>query len=349
MAVFSNPDFDRHEELVFVSDPSVGLRAIIAVHSTVLGPALGGCRMYPYACEADALKDSLRLSRAMSHKAAIAGVRLGGGKSVVMADPRREKTEALLRSLGKAIDRLGGRYIAGEDIGTNPDDMRILHQETAAVSCLHAKDGGYGDPAGATALGVFQAIRAGLFHRTGRDEIAGTRVAIQGAGNVGARLARLLAEAGAVLTVCDAVEAAADGVARSCGARLVSPSEIYGADVDVFAPCAVGGTLSADTIPALKAGIVAGAANNQLDTPGCGEVLHERGILYLPDYVANGGGLISCAAEWYRTDPSRIHADVLAIYYKCLDILQFAEATGIPTSTAADRHAQALLAAAAAR
>jgi leucine dehydrogenase len=346
VSVFAAPDFDDHEEVVFVNDPEAGLRAIIAIHSTALGPALGGCRMYPYATEADAIKDVLRLSRGMTYKAATAGVKLGGGKSVIIGDSREHKTETLLRAAGRAIERLQGRYIVGEDIGTNPDDMRVMRSVTHAVSCLRAEDGGYGDPAPMTALGTFHAIRAGLKHCRDSDNLRGIRVALQGVGNVGRNLCRLLVGAGAHISVCDTYEPNARAIASDFGAAVVDPDAIYGLDVDVFAPCAIGGTLNDRTIPRLKAEIVAGAANNQLGELRHAQALAGRGIAYLPDYVANGGGLISCAAEWYRTDPARISEDVQKIYHTCLAILENAQRSGSTSAAAADRIARERIAAA---
>lgn len=340
MSVFSSPDFDDHEEVVFVRDPGAGFSAIIAIHSTARGPALGGCRMYPYASEADAVKDVLRLSRGMTYKAALANVRLGGGKSVIIGDPHSQKNEVLLRTMGRAIDRLSARYIAGEDIGTNPDDMRVLRKETRAVSCLRVEDGGYGDPAPMTALGTLQAIRSGLAHARGSDALDGVTVAIQGAGNVGFHLCLLLAEAGARLIVCDTYGPNAQRAAALSHAELVEPAEIYGVACDVFSPCAIGGTLNDATIPKLKARVVAGAANNQLGDPHHADLLAGRDIVYLPDYVANGGGLISCAAEWYRTDPGLIADDVRAIRRTCDAILSEAQAGRITPAEAADRIAR---------
>jgi leucine dehydrogenase len=340
MAVFDTPAFDEHEEVVFVRDSQTALRAIIAVHSTGRGPALGGCRMYPYRSEAAAIEDVLRLSRGMSYKAAIAGVALGGGKSVIIGDPRRDKSEALLEAFGRAMDRLGGRYICGEDIGTKPDDMRVIRRQTKAVSCLAKEDGGYGDPAPLTALGVLQAIRAALSTSRGSDGLSGIKVAVQGVGNVGWNLCNALAAAGAKLTVADTDPGNA-ARARELGATVMPVETIHTAEVDVFSPCAIGATLNDSTIPQLKARIVAGAANNQLAEQRHADALHARGIVYVPDYVANGGGLISCAAEWYRTDFSDVRSKVLAIYDTCLEIFNRAASDGITPSAAADMIARA--------
>jgi leucine dehydrogenase len=335
MSVFSALDYDDHEEVVFIRDAASGLRAIIAIHDTTLGPSLGGCRMYPYASEEDALRDVLRLSRGMTYKAAVAGVALGGGKSVIIGDPKQNKSEALLQAMGRAIDGLGGRYIVGEDIGTNPDDMKAMRRETKAVSCLLEEDGGYGDPAPFTALGAFQAIRAGLLFQRNVDSVSGVTVAVQGVGNVGLNLCKLLVDAGANVIACDPDHGRRQA-ASQLGARIVGLDEIYGAEAEVFAPCATGSILNDRTIPLLRATIVAGAANNQLEETRHADTLKARGVAYVPDYVANGGGLISCAAEWYKTSHSAIRPAVLKIFDTCLMILREASTKGITTSEAAD-------------
>ncbi|MEE8554581.1 MAG: Glu/Leu/Phe/Val dehydrogenase dimerization domain-containing protein, partial [bacterium] len=324
----------------FVNEPSLGLRAIIAVHNTHLGPALGGCRMWPYGSEAEALRDVLRLSRGMTYKAAMAQVALGGGKAVVIADPHKEKTPALLHAIGRGIEGLGGRYITGEDIGTNPYDMAEIRKETAYVSCLRKEDGGYGDPAPMTALGVLQAIRAGAERVFGAQDLQGVHVAVQGVGNVGRNLCGLLAEAGARLTVCDVSEENLRGAVERWGAATVAPEAIYDVAADVFAPCAMGGILNDGTIARLQARIVAGAANNQLQAHHHGKALQERGIVYLPDYVANGGGLICCSAEWYRHDPEQVAANVEKIRETCLEILALAAERKIAANEASDRLAE---------
>lgn len=341
MSVFDAPDYDEHEEVVFIREPAVGLRAIVAIHNTRRGPALGGVRMRPYASEAEALRDVLRLSRGMTYKAATLGVNLGGGKSVVFGDPRADKTPEMFQALGKRIAQLGARYIAGEDIGTNPLDMKQIRVNTRCVSCLLTEDGGYGDPAPLTALGVFSAIRAGLVYAKGSDDLSGLRVAVQGVGNVGFNLCRLLREAGAELTVCDAYADAARKAAEAFGCAVVEPAAIYDVDADVFAPCAVGAVLNDDSVARLKVSVVAGAANNQLEADSHARLLADRAIVYLPDYVANGGGLISCAAEWYRVDPADLEDQVRGIYDTCRDILKRADETGVTTQQAADAIAEA--------
>lgn len=340
MSVFEAPEYDQHEEIVFINEPAAGLRAIIAIHSTKLGPALGGCRMWPYEKESDAIRDVLRLSRGMTHKSAILDCSLGGGKSVIIGDPFKEKTPQLLQAMGRWINTLEERYIVGEDIGTNPSDMKEIRSETRCVSCLRKEDGGYGDPAPLTALGVFSAMRAGIEHSFGSGSFDGLRVAIQGMGNVGTNLCQLLHDAGATLTVSDVNADRLQHVADEFGAEVVEPDDIYTVDAQVFAPCAMGAILNDTTIPVLKARVIAGAANNQLDATRHGEMLAERDITYMPDYVTNGGGLVSCAAEWYRSAADDVPKRVEQIYDTSLLILERAAADGTTTANAADSIAE---------
>jgi len=336
MSIFNAVEFDQHEEVVFINEPENGLRAIIAIHNTVLGPALGGCRMWDYTDESEAIRDVLRLSRGMTYKSAILDCGLGGGKSVIIGNPYTEKTPQLLHAMGRWIETLGERYITGEDIGTNPDDMREIRSETRCVSCLREEDGGYGDPAAMTALGVLSAMRAGMKVVFGSDDFGGLRVAVQGIGNVGINLCRLLHEEGALLTVADVKTENLKVVAEDFNANVVEPDEIYEVDSQVFAPCAFGAVLNDSTIPKLKAQIVAGAANNQLDEERHGQMLADREIVYVPDFVANGGGLVSCAAEWYHTERAQVPRQVRKIFDTSLSILERAEAEGITTADAAD-------------
>ncbi len=340
MSVFEAPEFDQHEQVLFVNEPDIGLRAIIAIHNTNLGPALGGCRMWPYVSESEAIRDVLRLSRGMTYKAAVLDCGLGGGKSVIIGNPHTEKTPELFHAMGRAIDSLNQRYIVGEDIGTNPLDMREIRNATRCVSCLLEEDGGYGDPATMTALGVFSAMRAGVEYALGSKDLDGLHVAVQGVGNVGINLCHLLDEAGAKLTVCDVHDVNLQAAADEFEARVVSPESIYQADADVFAPCAMGAILNDETIPQLRVKVVAGAANNQLDREEHSQVLVDRGIVYLPDYVSNGGGLISCAADWYGKDIEEVPANVRRIYDTCRNILERADSMGVTSSAAADRIAE---------
>ena len=346
MSVFTAPDFDGHERVVFAHDRETGLKAIVALHDRTLGPALGGCRMWPYGSDAEAIADVLRLSRGMTYKAAIAGVKLGGGKSVILGDSRTQKTPALLEAMGRVIDSLEGRYITGEDIGTNPDDMAVIKRTTRYVTCLRKADGGYGDPAPMTALGVFQAIRAGCDAALGSADPKGLTVAVQGVGNVGFNLCRLLHEAGARLVVSDVHAPSVERAVQAFGATAVDPEDILSVEADVLAPCARGAVLNDQSLPRLRARVIAGAANNQLAEDRHADALAARGILYLPDYVANGGGLVCVAAEWYRDPPEAVETKVRAIFETCKTILARATAEGLSTGAAADRIAEERVAAA---
>lgn len=340
MSVFEAQEYDGHEQVGFFNDEASGLRAIIAIHNTALGPALGGCRMWPYDNEAEAIRDVLRLSRGMTYKAAVLDCGLGGGKSVIIGDSRKHKTPELLHAMGRAIASFDGRYIVGEDIGTNPDDMREMRSVTRCVSCLRKEDGGYGDPAPMTALGVLSAIRAGVQEVFGSDDLDGIHVAVQGVGNVGFNLCKQLDAAGARLTVCDVYPGQIERVRREFDVSVVDPDAIYDTEADVFAPCALGGIINDDTIDRLRVKVVAGSANNQLDQVEHGASLADRDIVYMPDYVANGGGLVSCAAEWQGRDAARVPEEVRGIYDTCRSILNLAREQEITTSEAADRIAQ---------
>ncbi|MCL7939060.1 amino acid dehydrogenase [Halomonas sp. ATCH28] len=306
MPVFDHPEFDHHQQIVFGSDEASGLRAIIAIHDTTRGPALGGLRVFPYASEAEALTDVLRLSRGMTYKSALADLPLGGGKAVIIADPRRDKTPELLRAMGRLVDGLGGAYITAEDSGSSEADMRRIAEATEHVGGLPRHGAASGDPSPFTAWGVFCALRSAVRHGLGRDDLAGVRVAVQGVGNVGAHLARHLHAAGARLVLTDVDAAALAHLAEELGAEAVAPAAIADAEVDVFAPCALGAALSEAVVDRLKARVVCGAANNQLATPAIAERLMARGILYTPDYVANAGGVIEIA--WQRRDDYRREA-----------------------------------------
>jgi leucine dehydrogenase len=334
--VFSDADFDDHEQVVFASDPATGLKAIIAIHSTKLGPAAGGCRILAYADDRAALTDVLRLSRGMSMKTAMAGLPLGGGKSVIIADPRR-KSPALLRAMGRAIDTLGGRYVTAEDVGTSAADMVEIRKGTSHVMGLPVSAGGSGDPSLSTALGCFEGIRAALRYKSGRQSVEGVRVAIQGLGHVGFNLARLLSDAGARLIFSDIDGAAMARAARAFGAETANPDAIYDCEAEVFAPCALGAILNDRTLPRLRAGIVAGAANNQLATPAHGLALQRRGILYAPDYVINAGGIIQVGAEITGGTTADVEGRIRAIGDTLLSVFRVADAEAISASDAADR------------
>jgi leucine dehydrogenase len=307
MSVFDSPHYDSHEQVVHVSDTASGLRAIIALHSTLLGPAIGGCRAWPYASEGAALADVLRLSRGMTYKAACAGLPFGGGKCVVMLDPKRHKHADSLRALGRAVQDLGGRYITGEDVGTSSDDMATLREVTPHVLGVPGDLGGSGDPSPSTAHGVLTSIRTAVRRRLGRSSLYGVRVAVQGLGNVGFHLCKLLIAEGARLWVTDVRPERIRQLAASATVNELPPDQIYGADVDVFAPCALGGVINDETVPRLLAKVVAGGANNQLQQPRHADALSARNILYAPDYVVNAGGMIQLALELSKELPQLQH------------------------------------------
>ena len=346
MDVFSSPAFDEHEQVHFFYHPDSGLRAIVALHDTTLGPAVGGCRMWPYPTEADAITDVLRLSKGMTFKAAMADLPYGGGKTVIIGDPRRDKSEALFRALGRGIEALGGRYYTGEDVGTSPQDMDWAGEETSYV-LGRTRGGGSGDPSPVTARGVWLGIRAAVAHRLCRHDLAGVRVAIQGLGHVGSNLARLLAADGARLIVADIDPARVARAADELGAAVVDIDAILSAECEVLAPCALGGVLNDDTISRLACQIVAGAANNQLLEDRHGAALHARGILYAPDYVINAGGLINIALELQPGgyDRARALARVETIGTTLAEVFERATRAGLPTHEVADRIARERIAA----
>jgi len=326
-----------HEQLVLCSDPSAGYRGIIAVHSTTLGPALGGTRFWNYASDEEAVIDALRLARGMTYKNAVAGLNLGGGKSVIIGDNRTTSREMLFRAHGRFVEGLGGRYVTAEDVGTSTSDMDFVHMETEYVTGLAGRSG---DPSPVTAHGVFRAIQAAAKHRWGSDALSGKTVAIQGCGHVGYYLAKELHGAGATLVVTDIDAERVKHVVTDFGARAVEPGEIYGVKADIYAPCALGAVINDKTIPQLRVEIVAGAANNVLLEERHGDALEERGILYAPDYVANAGGVINVYSELANWDPARALRKADEIYATTLGVFDIARAEGIPTYVAADRLAE---------
>jgi leucine dehydrogenase len=330
----------EYEQVVYNHDPDSGLKAIIAIHSTALGPALGGTRFYPYATEDDALRDVLRLARGMSYKAAAAGLDLGGGKAVIIGDPKRIKSEALLRAHGRFVESLGGRYITAEDVGTFSADMDLVARESRFVCGRSVINGGGGDPSINTAYGVFRGMHAVAEELWQEHDLAGRHVAVQGVGKVGHELCRLLHEAGARLTVADVD---LDNVARAVSdfdAETVDPGKIHAVQCDIFAPCALGAAIDDDTLPALSCAAVAGSANNVLGRAEHGRALRELGILYAPDYVINAGGLINVADELRGYSAERARADVENVFGNLRMIFHQAKERGIPTSEAADRFAE---------
>lgn len=345
MAVFDASDFDAHEGVHFFTDRATGLHAIIAIHSTHLGPAAGGTRYWSYARDVDAITDALRLSRGMSYKNAMAGLPMGGGKAVVLKKAGVDKTEALLEAFGGAIDSLAGRYVTAEDVGMSDADMTVIARRTRHVSGLPVAGGAAGgNPGPSTAEGVFRGMRAAVKHKLGKDGFAGVHVAIQGLGSVGYSLAEKLTAAGAKLTVADIDPARAARAAQTLGATAVGVDEIMRVAADVLSPCALGAGLTAATIPALDVAIVAGAANNQLATPDDGVRLHARGILYAPDYVINAGGIINVVAEYLGDgDADAVLARIAQIEDRLHSIFAESDASGLPTDRVADAMAQKLI------
>ena len=333
--VFSNPSFLGHEQVVFCQDEETGLKAIIGIHSTVLGPALGGTRMWNYENEADAIRDVLRLSRGMSFKAAISGLNLGGGKAVIIGDARAHKTDALMRKFGQFVNSLSGRYITAEDVGINTRDMELVKMETDHVTGIPESMGGSGDPSPVTAYGVFMGIKASANYKWGSDDLAGKKVLVQGVGHVGETLVKYLSEAGANVLVNDIYEDVLEYVASTYNATIVR-GDIYDLEMDIYAPCALGATVNDDTIERLKCSIIAGAANNQLaDENIHGTRLLEREIIYAPDFLINAGGLINVYSEIAKYNSEEAYKRTENIYNTTLSILNHAKSHNITTHQAA--------------
>ncbi|MFK8030098.1 MAG: Glu/Leu/Phe/Val dehydrogenase [Gammaproteobacteria bacterium] len=343
MKVFKHPEYDAHERLVFCHDKASGLNAIIAIHSTSLGPAAGGCRMWSYANDDEALTDALRLSRGMSYKNALAEIRFGGGKAVILGDAAKDKTAELFRAFGRAVEAQSGDYITAEDVGVRVADMEEAATQTRFVSGLSQRGSAAGgDPSPWTARGVFVGIREAVTHHLGATSLQGVRVAVQGLGGVGYHLCRHLHDAGALLTVADINLERCNVVRKEFDAAVVGTDEIIGAAVDVFAPCALGAVINERSLGQIKASVVAGAANNQLETPEDGEHLRSSNILYVPDYVINAGGIISAEGEYYGdVSEAEVAARVDAIGPRLKAIFLEASATDTGTHVIADALAQA--------
>ncbi len=335
--IFDSMDFSGHEQVVFVSDVGSGLQAIIAIHNTARGPGLGGCRIRSYSSEKSAAVDVLRLSEGMTWKAALADLPLGGGKSVVMLRDGRPKSPEMMRAMGRAIERLAGRYIAAEDVGATPADMDQIGETTAHVT---GRSSDVGDPAPWTAEGVFLSLEAAAAHRLGASDLKGVRVTVKGLGAVGGRLAKRLSEAGAVLTIADIDAERTGRMAEELGAEIVAPEAALATSADVYAPCALGGEFTRETIARLGAKVVCGAANNQLATAEDGRRLADAGVLYCPDYLVNAGGLISVARPAIDMDEPAALKKLRAIPGTLKSVIEQAEAEGEPTSLIADRLAR---------
>ena len=343
--IFETLSTTGHEEVVFCHNKDAGLKAIIAIHNTVLGPALGGTRMWAYKTEQDALNDVLRLSRGMTYKAAVAGLNLGGGKAVIIGDPNKDKSEALFRAFGRYVASLNGRYITAEDVGIDVNDMEFVLKETEYVTGVHQVHGGSGDPSPFTAYGTLQGLLASLNKQYGNEEVGKYSYAVQGVGHVGFEYVKLLREAGAKVFVTDINEEAVQRCVDEYGCEAVGLDDIYDCDVDVYSPCALGGTVNENTLDRIKAKVICGAANNQLATDEIGDELTRRGLVYAPDYAVNAGGLMNVSIEFDGYNRERAMRMMRGIYYNVGKIFQIADRDNIPTYKAADRMAEERIAA----
>lgn len=340
MELFQLMENDNFEQIVFCHDKSSGLKAIIAIHDTTLGPALGGARMWDYTSEEQALEDAIRLAIGMTYKNAAAGLNLGGGKAVIIGDPSVDKREELLRSFGRYVQSLNGRYITAEDVGTTVQDMDIVHEETDFVTGISPAFGASGDPSPVTAVGVYMGMKAAALEAFGTDSLVGKTVAVQGVGNVAYHLCKHLHKEGAKLIVTDINKVAVKRAVADFGAQAVNPEDIYSVDCDIFSPCALGAVINDKTISQFKAKVIAGSANNQLQDKKHGKMLHDREIVYAPDYVLNAGGVINVADELNGYNKERAMKKVEAIYDKIKTIINISNKNNIPTYEAADRMAE---------
>ncbi len=343
--IFDTIATSGHEQVVFCQSKDAGLKAIIAIHNTVLGPALGGLRMWPYKSEQEALNDVLRLSRGMTFKNAVAGLNIGGGKAVIIGDPAKDKSEALFRAFGRFVNSLNGRYITAEDVGIDVNDMEWVFRETEFVTGVHQVHGGSGDPSPFTAFGTLQGLMAALQAKHGDEDVGKRAYAVQGAGHVGMEFIKLLREQGAKVFVTDINPELVKRAVDEFGCTAVGLDEIYDVDADVYSPCALGGTVNEKTLPRLKAKIICGAANNQLANDAIGDELEKRGILYAPDYAVNAGGVMNVSLEIDGYNRERAMRMMRTIYLNVGRIFQIAKRDGIPTYKAADRMAEERIAA----
>ncbi|MFA9555998.1 branched-chain amino acid dehydrogenase [Evansella sp. AB-rgal1] len=340
MELFKYMETYDYEQVVVCQDKESGLKAIIAIHDTTLGPALGGTRMWTYESEEAAFEDALRLAKGMTYKNAAAGLNLGGGKTVIIGDPRKDKNEAMFRAFGRFIQGLNGRYITAEDVGTTVEDMDLVYQETDYVTGISPAFGSSGNPSPVTAYGVYVGMKAAAKEAFGTDSLEGKRVAVQGVGNVAFTLCRHLHEEGAKLIVTDINKEAVQRAVDEFGATAVDTNDIYSVDCDIYSPCALGATINDETIPLLKAKVIAGAANNQLKETKHGDTIQELGIVYAPDYVINSGGVINVADELLGYNRERALKKVETIYDSISKIFDISKRDNIPTYVAADRMAE---------
>lgn len=340
MEIFQYMEKYDYEQLLFCQDRVSGLKAIICIHDTTLGPALGGTRMWTYESEDAAIEDALRLAKGMTYKNAAAGLNLGGGKAVILGDPRKDKSEAMFRAFGRFVQGLNGRYITAEDVGTTVADMDIIHEETDYVTGISPSFGSSGNPSPVTAFGVYRGMKAAAKEAFGTDSLSGKTIAVQGVGNVAYNLCKYLYEEGSMLVVTDIHKEPVRRAVDEFGAKAVDPQEIYSVQCDIYAPCALGATINDLTIPQLKAKVIAGAANNQLKEARHGDALHEKGIVYAPDYVINAGGVINVADELYGYNRERALKKVEAVYENIEKVIEISKRDAIPTYLAADRLAE---------
>lgn len=339
--VFGQLSFDNHEQVVFCNDKDTGLKAIIGIHNTVLGPALGGTRMWNYSSEWEALNDVLRLSRGMTFKSAVTGLNLGGGKAVIIGDAKTQKTPELMRRFGEFVNSLGGKYITAEDVGMETADMDTVREVTPYVTGISESKGGSGNPSPVTAYGVYMGMKAAAKFKFGADDLEGKSVLVQGIGHVGETLVDYLTKEGAKVYLSDINEERLQEVSKKYGAVVFEDADVYSADVDIYAPCALGATVNDETVNRIKASVIAGAANNQLaDEVTHGKILRERGIVYAPDFLINAGGIINVYAELENYDKNEIMRKTENIYNTTLQILESAEKNDITTHFAALKIAQ---------
>lgn len=339
--VFGQTSFDNHEQIVFCQDKDTGLKAIIGIHNTVLGPALGGTRMWKYSNEWEALNDVLRLSRGMTYKSAISGLNLGGGKAVIIGDSKIDKTPEMIAKFGQFVDSLSGRYITAEDVGTTTPDMDLIRKYTSRVTGISEAIGGSGNPSPVTAYGVYMGMKAAAKYKFGTDNLDGKRILVQGIGHVGETLVDYLTAEGAKVIISDINEARLQEIGNKYGAKIFQGDDLYSIDVDIYAPCALGATVNDDTISKLKAQVIAGAANNQLANESRhGQMLKDRGILYAPDFLINAGGIINVYGEIAHYGKEEAMRRTENIYNTTLEIFDFAEANNITTHEAAFKIAQ---------
>ncbi|HET7580641.1 MAG TPA: branched-chain amino acid dehydrogenase [Bacillales bacterium] len=340
MELFRHMEKYDYEQLVFCQDKTSGLKAIIAIHDTTIGPALGGTRMWQYESEEAAIEDAIRLARGMTYKNAAAGLNLGGGKTVIIGDPRKDKNEAMFRAFGRYIQGLNGRYITAEDVGTSVEDMDLIHEETDYVTGISVAFGSSGNPSPVTAYGVYRGMKAAAMEAYGSDSLEGKTVAVQGVGHVAYSLCEHLHQEGANLIVTDINKEAVERAVNDFGAKAVDPDDIYSVECDIFAPCALGAVINDETITQLRAKVIAGSANNQLRDDTHGNQLHEMGIAYAPDYVINAGGVINVADELHGYNRERAMKKVEAIYDNVARVFEISKRDGVPTYVAADRLAE---------